>query len=76
MLPALLPAPALKAVCSFLKEMSSIEIPLQKALGGRLHAPIAPEETLLLSLSPHGPFPLFLHFSPAYAFSFGPNSTK
>ena len=26
MLPALLPAPAQKAVCSFLKEMSSIEI--------------------------------------------------
>ena len=28
MLPALLPDPAQKAVCSFLKEMSSIEIPL------------------------------------------------
>lgn len=31
MLPALLPAPALRAVCSFLKEMSSIEIPPSKS---------------------------------------------
>ena len=35
MLPALLPDPALKAVCSFLKEMSSIEIFPRKPLDSR-----------------------------------------
>ena len=59
MLPALLPAPALRAVCSFLKEMSSIEIPLEKLSAAALHAPIAPAKNAPFALLFSQLFPTF-----------------
>ena len=76
MLPALLPAPAQKAVCSFLKEMSSIEIPLEKLSAAALPDPGVPAGIPLLTLSAHGSFPLFPRSAPGCALSFMPNSTK
>ena len=78
MLPALLPDPAQEAVCSFLKEMSSIEIsPFRRPPAG---ASAAPDIRVCLPtffpMACRCPFPLFLRFSPEQALSFEPNSTK
>ena len=64
MLPALLPAPAQKAVCSFLKEMSSIEIPLEKLSAAALPAPLAPAKNAPFALLFSQLFPTFFPTSP------------